>query len=63
MKNNEFKLLKFSRQLSPGNQEYLMMLVKTAFKAENSTRKSLGFSSISNKQEYSCKNITQRSKE
>jgi len=68
MQNNEAKIRRISRLLTPENRVNLLTWVNLAYFAENSTKKSLGIDavnsgvSISKSQEYSCGNSLQRSK-
>ena len=68
MQNNEAKIRRISRLLTPENRVNLLTWVNLAYFAENSTKKSLGIDavnsgvSISKPREYSCGNSLQRSK-
>jgi len=59
MPNNEAKIRRISRLLTPENRANLLAWVNLAYFAENSARKSLGIDtingvSISKPREYSC---------
>jgi hypothetical protein len=68
MQNNETKALGIYRLLTPDNRTNLLDLVRLAYFAENSARKSLGINavidgvSISKPRGYPCGNLLQRSK-
>jgi len=68
MPNNEAEAVRISRLLTPDNRADLLAWVRLAYFAEKSARKALGIDavnsgvSISNPQEYSCGNLSRRSK-
>jgi len=68
MQNNEAKIRRISRILTPDNRANLLAWVRLAHFAENSARQSLGINaansgiSISKPREYSCGKSLRRSK-
>jgi len=67
MPNNEAKIRRISRLLTPDNRANLLAWVRLAYFAENSAKKSLGIDaingvSISKPREYSSGNLLRRSK-
>jgi hypothetical protein len=68
MQNNETEVLRIYRQLMPDNRANLLNLVRLAYLAEDSARKTLGIDavvdgvSISKPQGYPCGKLLQRSK-
>jgi hypothetical protein len=68
MVKNETKALRIYRQLTPDNRIQLLSLVRLAFLAENSVRKTLGIDavvdrvSISKPRRYSRGKLVKRSK-
>jgi len=66
MSKNNLEILKISRLLMPKRRADLLALVRLAYAAENSMRKSLGFDVVADgvsslrPQEYSCENLQKR---
>jgi hypothetical protein len=63
VQKSETRLLRLSRLLTPEHQADLLALVRLAYAAETSARKSLGFAPVVDgaltrkPQEYSCEDI------